>query len=102
MSAGMTNASGFTVTLWSKPSCVQCTATKRKLTQLGVPFDELDLTEPEHADQLAGFKEAYGFASAPIVELDNLTLEDGGREVRVWSGFRPDLLEQIPTLGEAA
>ena len=31
------------VIVWSKPSCVQCTAVKRRLTEAGVPFEEYDL-----------------------------------------------------------
>ena len=49
----------MTVTVFTKPHCPQCNATKRQLTKLGVPFETVDLTEnPGTLEQLqaAGFQ----------------------------------------------
>jgi glutaredoxin-like protein NrdH len=78
-----------TTTVYTLPSCPQCTATKRKLTELGIPFEVVDLSEPEQADTLVEFK-AMGLLSAPIVE----TVPADGTP-QVWSGYRPDLLAAL-------
>ena len=51
----------MTVTVFTKPHCPQCDATKRQLTKLGVPFETVDLTQnPSTLEQLqaAGFQPA--------------------------------------------
>ena len=35
----------MTVTVYSKPMCVQCDATKRALDKAGLPYDTVDITE---------------------------------------------------------
>ena len=43
----------MTVTVFTKPHCPQCDATKRQLTKLGVPFETVDLTQnPSTLEQL--------------------------------------------------
>lgn len=39
------------VTVYSKPRCVQCEATKRALTKAGINYDEVDLTTNEKIGQ---------------------------------------------------
>ena len=54
----------MTVTVFTKPHCPQCDATKRQLTKLGVPFETVDLTQnPSTLEQL----QAAGFQQAPVV-----------------------------------
>jgi glutaredoxin-like protein NrdH len=65
------------VTVFTLPSCMQCTMTKRALKKAGVPFDVIDLATDEQA--MSRVKE-LGYQSAPVVV-------DGDRH---WSGFRPD------------
>ena len=36
----------MTVTVFTKPHCPQCNATKRQLTKLGVPFETVDQRLP--------------------------------------------------------
>ena len=72
-----------TITLYSKPLCVQCDATKRKFNELGIPYTEVDVTEDAKA--LARIK-ALGYLQAPVVELPN-----GER----WSGFKIDRIKRI-------
>lgn len=73
------------VTVYSKPACQQCTATKRWLTQHGVKFTEDDITEPVNLEAV----KALGYQEAPVV----MVLE-GDKETH-WSGFRPDLLTKL-------
>ena len=70
------------VTVYGKPACTGCRATKRMLDKLGVVYEEVDLTQDEVA--LARFQ-AKGLVTAPIVETDTDT----------WSGFRYDKLKEL-------
>ncbi|WP_304487031.1 glutaredoxin domain-containing protein [Cellulosimicrobium sp. TH-20] len=73
---------GPDVTVYSKPDCVQCEATKRYLDRHGVEFREVDLLDvPEVAD---GFR-AEGILAAPVVVSP----------VGTWGGFRPDRLRLL-------
>ena len=54
----------MSITVYTKPSCVQCNATKRALKKNGLEFSEVDLTEDEEA--LATVK-ALGYRQAPVV-----------------------------------
>lgn len=75
-----------TVTLYSKPQCPQCTATKKWLNKSGTSYIELDITADTDARD---YVMALGYLSAPVVVV--------GAEH--WSGFRPDRLDK---LGSAA
>ena len=70
------------VTVYTKPSCVQCTMTKKQLDKLGIPHETIDITaDPEaHA-----FVTGLGYSAAPVVVAG----EDH------WSGFRPDRLKGL-------
>jgi glutaredoxin-like protein NrdH len=68
--------------VFTKPSCIQCDATKLSLEAKGHEFQELALAD--HPEELAQFK-AAGHLSAPIVVTENET----------WAGFRPDKIEKI-------
>ena len=70
------------VTVFAKPHCVQCNATKRQLTKQGIDFDVVDLTADPSA--LRKVQEA-GFKQAPVVFTDDAS----------WSGYRPDLIKQL-------
>ena len=70
------------VTVYAKPLCVQCDATKRALTKAGVPYDLVDLTEDDDARAMVS---ALGYAQAPVVITD----EDH------WGGFRPDKIKAL-------
>lgn len=84
------------ITLYSKPNCVQCTATKRALDKADLPYEVIDITQ----DALAYRKIlALGFMQAPVVETSlpvNDTQQRGEPTViYFWSGFRPDLIDQL-------
>ena len=70
------------VTVYTKPACVQCDATKRQLDNLGIDYDTVDITQ----DQAALEKIlAMGFASAPVVITDN----------DAWAGFNLDKIKGL-------
>ena len=69
------------VRVYEKPRCQMCVATKRRLTERGIPFEVEDITDPlNHAAALA-----LGHQSAPVVVV--------GTES--WAGYRPDLIDKI-------
>ena len=72
----------MSITVYAKPHCVQCDATKRALNKSGIVYDLVDLTEDEHALQQV---KALGYAQAPVV----VTSEDH------WSGYRPDKIKAL-------
>jgi len=72
----------MTITVYSKPSCVQCTATYRALETRGLSFEILDLSVDEVAFEQI---KALGYLQAPVVVTDD----------DHWSGFRPDKLDEL-------
>lgn len=72
------------VTIYTKPRCFKCDATKRLLDQLGIRYTAVDITE---APVVLEALKAQGFAEAPVI--------DTGTDL--WSGFRP---ERLRTLAE--
>jgi glutaredoxin-like protein NrdH len=70
------------VTLYTLPSCVQCTTTKRFLTKQNIEFSEVNLSED--AEAMERVRE-MGYQSAPVVVAGD----------EHWSGFRPDKLNQL-------
>lgn len=77
------------ITVYSKPLCVQCDATKRALTKAGLAYSVVDVTED--ADALAKVK-ALGYMQAPVV----ITEDDH------WAGFRPDKIKALSAVGAAS
>lgn len=73
-----------TVTVYSKPACVQCTATKKKLEAKGIRYVEYDVTESAAA--LEYVTEELGYSAAPVVAVD---------DHNHWSGYRPDLIDNL-------
>ena len=75
----------MSVTVYSKPSCVQCNATYRALTKKGIDYTVVDVTEDagayEHVVEL-------GYQQVPVVE----TASDH------WSGYRPDKISSLALL----
>jgi glutaredoxin-like protein NrdH len=70
------------ITVYTKPSCVQCNATYRALDAKGIEYQVTDLSQD--ADALEQVK-ALGYLQAPVVVTD----EDH------WSGFRPDKIDEL-------
>lgn len=70
------------VTVYSKPSCVQCNATYRALDSKGVEYRVIDMSED--AEALEKVK-ALGYLQAPVVVVGD----------RHWSGFNPFEIDQL-------
>ena len=70
------------VIVYSKPSCVQCTATTREMERRGIEFQYVDLTEDAQAMQAVV---EMGYRQAPVVVAGD----------DHWSGFRPDKIGAI-------
>ena len=70
------------ITVYTKPSCVQCTATYRALDNKGIEYEVRDLSIDENA--LDAVK-ALGYLQAPVVITDE----------EHWSGFRPDKINAL-------
>ncbi len=72
----------MSITVYSKPACVQCTATTRALDAKGITYDVIDLTLDDsamtHVTEL-------GYRQAPVVVAGS----------DHWSGFRPDMIAQL-------
>ncbi len=72
----------MTVTVYTKPACVQCNATYRALDKKGIAYKTVDMSQdPEALEQVR----ALGFMQAPVVMT----------EADSWSGFRPDKIEEL-------
>ena len=74
------------ITVYTKPSCVQCTATYRALDSKGIEYNVLDLSEDllGRAHGREAVKE-LGYLQAPVVVTDD----------EHWSGFRPDKIAEL-------
>ncbi|CUH77552.1 Glutaredoxin-like protein NrdH [Tritonibacter multivorans] len=72
----------MSVIVYSKPACVQCTATTRAMDAKGIAYDVVDLTEDANA--MTRVTE-LGYRQAPVV----IAGEDH------WSGFRPDMIARL-------
>lgn len=70
------------ITVYSKPACVQCTATTREMDRKGIPYQYVDLTED--VDAMKTVTE-LGYRQAPVV----IAGDDH------WAGFRPDKIGQL-------
>ncbi len=72
----------MTVTVYSKPSCVQCTATHRALDDRRIRYAVRDLSsDPAALEEV----KALGYLQAPVVITDE----------EHWSGFQPDRIAAL-------
>lgn len=74
------------ITIYTRPGCVQCSATTNFLDRKGVAYELIDISnQPEVLGRLLG----GGYKSLPVVFVND------GRTPESWSGFRPDLLKRL-------
>jgi glutaredoxin-like protein NrdH len=72
----------MSVTVYSKPACVQCDATYRALDKKGVQYTVVDISaDAEALDLVRGM----GYLQAPVVVAGD----------DHWSGFRPDQIAKL-------
>ncbi|WP_103062514.1 glutaredoxin-like protein NrdH [Actinomyces qiguomingii] len=77
------------ITVYSKPNCVQCSATYRALDKAGLSYETVDITlDAEALEQVR----SLGYAQAPVVMA-------GGEH---WSGFRPDKIKALAVVAAEA
>jgi glutaredoxin-like protein NrdH len=70
------------ITVYSRPDCEPCKATIRKLNQLGLPHQKIDVTEePDALDYIRGL----GYLQAPVVVAGD----------DHWSGYRPHRIKEL-------
>lgn len=72
----------MSVTVYTKPACVQCDATARALRKAGIPFATVDLTEDPAALELV---KKMGHQQAPVVVTDTES----------WAGFHPGRIKAL-------
>ena len=72
----------MTVTVYSKPACVQCTMTTSALDAQGIEYEIFDVTADDKALQTV---KELGYLQAPVVIADE----------QHWSGFQPDRIKAI-------
>ncbi|WP_405177624.1 glutaredoxin-like protein NrdH [Nocardia sp. NBC_01377] len=75
----------MTVTVYTKPACVQCNATYKALDKVGVEYEVIDISVN---DEARDYVMALGYLQAPVVVAG----EDH------WSGFRPDRIKSLATV----
>ena len=79
----------MTITVYTKPACVQCNATYKALDKEGLSYEIIDITEaPEARDYVM----ALGYLQAPVVVAGS----------DHWSGFRPDRIKALAGAGQSA
>ena len=72
----------MTITVYSKPACVQCTATYRALDKLDTDYTVVDISEDADARD---YVMSLGHLQAPVVIVDG----------EHWSGYRPDRIKAL-------
>ena len=80
--AAMERGLAMEIQIYSKPACVQCTATYRALDKQGLEYKVIDITAESGAQEEV---EALGYRQLPVVVVG----EDH------WSGFRPDRIQAL-------
>jgi len=65
------------ITVYTKPHCPQCDATKRQLDKAGLSYTAVDLTTDSRARD---YVMSLGHLQAPVVVTDT----------DHWAGYRPD------------
>lgn len=72
------------ITLYTKPACVQCTATKRALDKAGLEYNTVDISLD---DEARDYVMAMGHLQAPVIVAGDEN----------WSGYRPDRIRALNT-----
>lgn len=69
-------------TVYTKPNCVQCDATKKYMDKNGIEYNTVDITQDQDAlDMILGM----GFSSAPVVISGDTS----------FAGFQPDKINLL-------
>ncbi|WP_371152967.1 glutaredoxin-like protein NrdH [Buchananella felis] len=79
----------MSITVYSKPRCVQCDATYRAFDKAGVDYTVVDLTQDAAALDMV---RELGYSQAPVVMAGD----------EHWAGFRPDRIKVAVAAVQAA
>ena len=71
-----------TITVYTKPACVQCNATHKALDKAGIEFNKVDISVDTEARE---YVMSLGYLQAPVVVVGD----------EHWSGFRPDRIKAL-------
>lgn len=77
------------ITVYTKPSCMQCNAVFKMLDREGISYEKVDLSTD---DQARDYVMSLGYLQAPVVYA-------GPNEH--FAGFRPDRLKALKSLPAA-
>jgi len=72
----------MTITVYTKPDCMQCDMTKRLMDREGIAYSSVDVTEDAEAMELV---RGMGYLSMPVVVAGN----------EHWSGFRAERVKGL-------
>ncbi|ENN93303.1 glutaredoxin-like protein NrdH [Bartonella bovis] len=72
----------MSITIYSKPSCVQCNATYRAFDAKGINYRVVDISRDKQA---YNFIQSLGYRQVPVVVCGK----------NHWSGFRPDMINGL-------
>lgn len=72
----------MSVTVYTKPACVQCNATYRALDKAGIEYSVVDITEDARAREPVM---SLGYLQAPVVVAGDVH----------FSGFKPDEIKKL-------
>jgi glutaredoxin-like protein NrdH len=72
-----------TITVYTKPACVQCNAVSRALEKAGIPFQKVDLSTDDDARE---YVMSLGYLQAPVVYAG---------PTNHFAGFRPDRIKEL-------
>jgi glutaredoxin-like protein NrdH len=70
------------ITVYTKPGCVQCSATFKALDKAKLRYEIVDVTTDENA---LAYVHALGYLQAPVIVAG----------AQHWGGFRPDRITQL-------
>ncbi|NMP25976.1 glutaredoxin-like protein NrdH [Rahnella sp. SAP-1] len=77
----------MSIIIYSKPDCVQCSATYRAMDKQGLAYQVIDLTQDAQA---LGQVRAMGYQQVPVIVAGD----------QHWSGFRPDKISALRQLAD--
>ena len=72
----------MSITVYTKPACMQCKATTKALDKAGLEYELVDISLD---DEARDFVMALGYLQAPVVMAGS----------DHWSGFRPERIRDL-------
>lgn len=79
----------MSITVYTKPACVQCVATSKALDKQGLTYEKVDISLDSEARD---YVMALGYLQAPVVVAGD----------DHWSGFRPDRIKALASTALSA